>query len=77
MRKKTRSGYLGKKAWHYASCKGLRHNEDNIDFVEIKLIKNDKIERLNAPPERKRKSKLNDNQRRQILEWTSFETHLY
>lgn len=35
----------------------------------IKLIKNDKIERLNAPPERKRKNKLNDDQRKQILEW--------
>jgi transposase len=35
----------------------------------IKLIKNDKIERLNAPPERKRKNKLNDDQRNQILEW--------
>lgn len=35
----------------------------------IKLIKSDKMERLNAPPERKRKSKLNDEQRKQILEW--------
>jgi transposase len=35
----------------------------------IKHIKNDKIERLSAPPERKKKSKLNDDQRKQILEW--------
>lgn len=35
----------------------------------IKLIKSDKIERLNAPPERKRKSKLNDEQKEQILKW--------
>lgn len=35
----------------------------------VKLIKQDQIERLNAPPERKRKSKLNNEQRKQILEW--------
>jgi transposase len=35
----------------------------------IKHIKNDNMDRLNAPPERKRKSKLNDEQRKQILEW--------
>lgn len=35
----------------------------------VKLIKNDEIHRLNAPPERKRKNKLNDVQRKQILDW--------
>lgn len=35
----------------------------------IKRIKNDMIERLNTLPERKRKPKLNDDQRKQMLEW--------
>jgi len=35
----------------------------------IKHIKNDNLERLNAPPERKKKSKLNDLQREQIRKW--------
>ena len=35
----------------------------------IKHIQNGSIERLNAPAERKRKNKLNDMQRGQILEW--------
>lgn len=34
----------------------------------VKHIKNDKIDRLNAPAMRKRKSKLNDSQRSRILE---------
>ncbi len=42
----------------------------------VKLIKQDKIERLNAPPERKRNSKLNDDQRRQILEWIKANSQL-
>ncbi len=43
----------------------------------IKLIKNDKIERLNAPPERKRKSKLNEDQRKQILEWIKIKNFMF
>jgi transposase len=35
----------------------------------IKHVKYSTIERLQAPPERKRKSKLNEQQRKQIKEW--------
>jgi transposase len=35
----------------------------------IKHVKNDSMEKLSAPPERKRKNKLNDAHRKQILSW--------
>ena len=42
----------------------------------IKHIQNGSIERLNAPAERKRKNKLNDMQRGQILEWIKADSQL-
>lgn len=42
----------------------------------IKHIKNDAIEKLKAPPERKKKSKINDLQRQQILEWIKANSQL-
>jgi len=42
----------------------------------IKHIKNDAIEKLNAPAERKKKNKLNDLQRSQILEWIKTDSQL-
>ena len=35
----------------------------------VKHIKSDKMDRLNAPVERKKKNKLNESQRQVILEW--------
>src|SRR5690606_11508583 len=42
----------------------------------IKHVKNGAIERLNAPAERKRKSKLNNEQRGKILEWIKADSQL-
>lgn len=42
----------------------------------IKHVKNDTIEKLNAPAERKKKNKLNDSQRSQILEWIKADSQL-
>ena len=42
----------------------------------IKHIKNDAMEKLNAPPERKKRNKLNDSQRQIILEWIKADSQL-
>jgi transposase len=42
----------------------------------IKHVKNDTIEKLKAPPARKRKNKINDVQRSQILEWIKSDSGL-
>ena len=42
----------------------------------IKHIKSNRIDRLNAPAERKKKSKLNNEQRKQIAEWIVADSQL-
>lgn len=42
----------------------------------VKHIKNNSMEKLNAPTERKKKSKLNDSQRQIILEWIKADSQL-
>lgn len=42
----------------------------------IKCIRNDAMEKLNAPAERKKKNKLNGSQRSQILEWIKADSQL-